>query len=78
MSEENRKVEDHDEDQPRFEEVVTEFDEGVRVRSGFEIEEVGPGQLEINLFGPTFLFDDDDLEVDDEHGNQESHDEAEE
>ena len=77
MSEEKNKPEDHDEDRPEVEEVVTEFGD-IRLRSGFEIDQHEPGVLGINLFGPIFEFDDDDLEVDDEEGNQESHDEAEE
>jgi hypothetical protein len=78
MSDEKRKPEDHDEDQPEVEEVVTEFDQGIRIRSGFSIDEQEPGVLGINLVGPTFLFDDDDLDLEDEEGNQEDPDEAEE
>ena len=77
MSDEKRKPEDHDDDQPEVEEVTTNFGE-VRVRSGFEITEQEPGVLGINLFGPIFEFDDDDLDLEDEEGNQEDHDEAEE
>jgi len=76
MSEE-KKPEDRGDDRPEVEEVVTEFGD-IRVKSGFEIEEVEPGVLGINLFGPTFLFDDDDLDMEDEEGNQEDHDEAKE
>jgi len=47
-------------EQPEVDEVVTEFDGGIRMRSGFEIEEQEPGVLGINIFGPVFEFDDDD------------------
>ena len=83
MSDEKKRPEERDEDRPEVEEVVSEFGD-IRVKSGFEIEEVQPGQLEINLFGPIFEFDDEDdldeedLDLEDEDGNQESHDEAEE
>jgi len=77
MSDKKRKPEEHDDDQPEIEEVTTDFGD-VRVKSGFEIEEQKPGVLGISLFGPTFLFDDDDLDLEDQEGNQEDHDEAEE
>lgn len=49
------------------EEVVTEFDEGIRVRSGFQIEEVEPGVLDITILGPFFeVEDDEDLEDEDD------------
>ena len=82
MSEEKNKPEEHDEDRPEVEEVVTEFGD-VRVRSGFEIEEVEPGIMDVNIFGPIFecLEDEDDLEdldLVDEEIIHEGHDEAEE
>lgn len=52
--------------QPEREEVVTDFGE-VRVRSGFEVEEVEPGVVAFNIFGPVFEVDDldeDDLDDD--------------
>jgi len=55
MSEEKNKPEDHDEDRPEVEEVVTEFGD-IRLRSGFEIDQHEPGVLGINLFGPIFEF----------------------
>jgi len=82
MSEEKKKPEEQP--QPEIEEVITDFGDGVRVRSGFQIEEVGPGIMGVNIFGPIFEFDDDDdlededLDLEDEDGNQEDHDEAEE
>jgi len=64
MSEENKKPEEHDDDQPEVEEVVTDFGH-VRMRSGFELEEREPGVLGVNIFGPVFEFldgEDDDPE----------------
>jgi hypothetical protein len=69
MSEEKRKPEESDDDQPDVEEVVTDFDEGIRVTSAFNIEQQGEGVLGINVFGPTFEFldgDEDGLDLDDE------------
>jgi len=65
---EEQTPEDRDEDGPEIEEVVSEFDQRIRVRSGFQIEEQEPGVLGINLFGPILEFDDDleDLELEDE------------
>jgi len=55
------------EDRPERQEVVTEFEGGIRVRSGFEVEEVEPGALAFNIFGPVFEFDDlDEEDLDDE------------
>jgi hypothetical protein len=48
---------DEQKKQPEVEEVVTDFGE-VRVRSGFEVEEVEPGVVSVNLFGPVFEVDD--------------------
>ncbi len=79
MSEETQ-PEENDQDRPEVEEVVSDFGD-VRVRSGFQIEEVEPGVLGINIFGPVFEFDCDDLDdldLDDEEDDQESHDETEE
>jgi len=74
MSDEKKQPEDQDEDRPDVEEVVSEFNNGIRVRSGFEIEEVEPGQIGISIFGPIFDFLDDDdpedLESDDEADDQ--------
>ncbi len=78
MSEETQPGE-NDEDRPEVEEVVTEFGDGVSVRSGFVIEEQEPGVLGINIFGPIFEFDDDDDgDLEDQEDDQESHDETEE
>ena len=67
MSEEKKTPEDQP--QPEIEEVVTDFGD-VRVRSGFEIEEVEHGVLEVNLFGPFFEFLDDDPNLEDEEDNE--------
>lgn len=58
------------EDRPEIEEVVTDFGD-VRVRSGFEIQEVEPGLVAFNIFGPVFEVDDDDedLDEDEEEGD---------
>jgi hypothetical protein len=63
MSDEQKK------EQPEVEEVVTDFGE-VRVRSGFEVEEVEPGVVAFNIFGPVFEFDDDE-DLDDDEGDEE-------
>ncbi len=55
------KSEDRDEDQSELHEVVSDCGD-VRVRSGFEIEEIEPGQMGISIFGPIFDFLDDDEE----------------
>jgi hypothetical protein len=59
MSDEQKK-------EPDVEEVVTEFEGGIRVRSGFEAQEVEPGVVAFNIFGPVFEFDGDDEDLDDE------------
>lgn len=58
MSDEQKK-------EPEIEEVVTDFGD-VRVRSGFEVEEVEPGVVAFNIFGPLFEVDDEDEDLDDE------------
>jgi hypothetical protein len=61
-----KKHEDRDDDQSEAEEVVSDFgDFGVRVRSEFEIEELEPGVLGVNIFGPFIEFLDDGNESDD-------------
>lgn len=40
-------------DQPEVEEAITEFD-GLRLRSGFLMEEMEPGVLNVAIFGPIF------------------------
>jgi hypothetical protein len=45
--------------EPQRQEVVTDFG-GVRLRSSFTIAETEPGQVNINIEGPVFEFDDDD------------------
>ncbi|MDY0169929.1 MAG: hypothetical protein RBS80_25525 [Thermoguttaceae bacterium] len=60
-------MDNEDGNKPNVEEVVTEFDEGIRVRSGFRIEQVEPGVLDITILGPVFeVEDDEDLEDEDE------------
>ncbi|NLF69664.1 MAG: hypothetical protein GX575_11485 [Candidatus Anammoximicrobium sp.] len=56
---------------PEIEEVVTEFDGGVRLRSGFQMEALGPGVVSFNLFGPVFECDDGDDLDDDDEGDEE-------
>lgn len=53
------------EDRPERQEVVTDFGD-VRVRSGFEVEEQGPGMVSFNIFGPIFEFPDSDQDLDDD------------
>lgn len=69
--EENRQPERHDEDQAEVEEVTTEFDDSIRVRSAFTIDEIEPGVLGINIFGPIFEFDDEEEHDLDDEGEQE-------
>lgn len=54
--------------QPEIEEVVTDFGD-VRVRSGFQIEEQGPGVVGINILAPVFEFPDDSDDSDDDEGD---------
>jgi len=71
----NKKPDDRDDDRPNIEEVVTDFDNGIRVRSSFEIEEVEPGVLGISIHGPIFEFlseFDDDLGPDDDSEDREN------
>jgi len=65
-----KKPDDRNEDQPDIEEVITDFDNGIRVRSGFEIEEQEPGVVGINIFGPLFEFTVEDDELDDETNDE--------
>lgn len=44
--------------EPGPEEVVTDFGNGVRLRSSFEITQEEPGQVSISIEGPFFEFDD--------------------
>ena len=65
-------MDNEDGNKPNVEEVVTEFDEGIRVRSGFQIEQVEPGVLDITILGPFFEVEDEedkdleDLDLEDE------------
>ena len=60
-------MDNKDRKEPDVEEVVTEFDEGIRVRSGFQIEEVEPGVLDITILGPFFeVEDEEDKDLEDE------------
>ena len=61
MCDEEKEPEDRDADQPQIEEVTTDFGEGIKVRSGFSIEDGKGGHVGIHLFGPILVFDDDDL-----------------
>ena len=67
MCDEAKLFDEQPEDRPQIEEVVSEFD-GIRLRSGFRIEEVDPGVVNVNIFGPVFEFDDDgdDLDLEDQ------------
>jgi len=69
MNDEN-KHEHPDEDQPDIEEVITDFDNGIQVRSGFEITEQEPGMLGVNIFGPIFEFMAEDGEDDESEDGQ--------
>lgn len=63
---------DEQKKEPEVEEVVTDFGD-VRVRSGFQMEEVEPGVLSVNLFGPVFELpddDEDDLDLDDDEEDE--------
>ncbi len=70
----DKRSEEPDEDKPEVEEVITDFGD-VRVRSGFEIEEVEPGVVGINIFGPIFEFldDEEDDDLDDLELGEEDH-----
>ncbi|MDY0166630.1 MAG: hypothetical protein RBS80_08810 [Thermoguttaceae bacterium] len=60
-------MDNEDGNEADVEEVVTEFDEGIRVRSGFQIEEVEPGVLDITILGPFFeVEDEEDKDLEDE------------
>lgn len=63
-------MDDEKKDQPEIEEVVTEFEGGIRVRSGFPMEEVEPGTVAFNIFGPVFEFDDDDEDLDEDEEDE--------
>ena len=74
MSDQEDSPKDQDKDRPDIEEVVSDFDNGIRVRSGFKITEQQSGVLGVNIFGPIFEFLDqhDDLEPDEESEDQEN------
>jgi hypothetical protein len=70
MIDEGERRKDQNEDRPNVKEVVSEFDD-VLVKSGFEIEQTGPDEVSVNIFGPVFEFLDDDEGDDEAEGGRE-------
>jgi len=56
-----------DDQKGKTHEVVSNFGP-IQVRSGFEIEQTGPGQMSVSIFGPFFQFLDDLTEDEPEGG----------